>query len=202
MNNCYVCGHPLTGACVGTDPKLMRHAACLPDDRGVLSEQEAAHEYGPSLTLPEMILPEPPAGEDFAAFGIPPKPPRILGVPGQIVDLPPDSVAAADLTHRMETFGLLEPAETPSHPDPLLAARGDRYGAFLDNAAISQALKGIMRSHAGWGKLDPDMREALEQACLKISRILCGDPSYADNWIDIAGYATRVADRLGKGEPS
>jgi hypothetical protein len=30
----------------------------------------------------------------------------------------------------------------------------------------------------------------------KVARILNGDPNYADNWIDIAGYATLVADRL------
>jgi len=30
----------------------------------------------------------------------------------------------------------------------------------------------------------------------KIGRILNGDPNYADSWIDIAGYAKLVADRL------
>lgn len=32
----------------------------------------------------------------------------------------------------------------------------------------------------------------------KIGRILNGDPNYADSWIDIAGYAKLVADRLEK----
>ena len=31
---------------------------------------------------------------------------------------------------------------------------------------------------------------------VKISRILTGDPSHADNWHDIAGYATLVERRL------
>ena len=30
----------------------------------------------------------------------------------------------------------------------------------------------------------------------KVGRILNGDPNYADSWIDIAGYAKLVADRL------
>lgn len=30
----------------------------------------------------------------------------------------------------------------------------------------------------------------------KIARILNGDPDYVDNWVDIAGYAKLVADRL------
>ena len=34
----------------------------------------------------------------------------------------------------------------------------------------------------------------------KIARIMNGDPNYADNWIDIAGYATLVANRLEKME--
>jgi hypothetical protein len=32
----------------------------------------------------------------------------------------------------------------------------------------------------------------------KIGRILNGDPHYADSWVDIAGYAKLVADRLEK----
>ena len=31
--------------------------------------------------------------------------------------------------------------------------------------------------------------EALEMIAHKIARILSGDADYADNWVDIAGYA-------------
>jgi len=41
-----------------------------------------------------------------------------------------------------------------------------------------------------------DQQEALDMICHKIGRILNGDPDYADNWHDIAGYAQLVADRL------
>ena len=99
----------------------------------------------------------------------------------------------ADQQHQAETFGPLAPDQ---HADPLLADRGARYGAFKDNAALSQALKAVMRSGPKWEALDPDMKEALEMSAHKISRILCGDPHYDDSWVDIAGYATRVADRL------
>jgi hypothetical protein len=44
--------------------------------------------------------------------------------------------------------------------------------------------------------LDNDQIEALEMIFSKLARILNGDPNYADSWIDIAGYATLVADRL------
>jgi hypothetical protein len=32
--------------------------------------------------------------------------------------------------------------------------------------------------------------------CHKIGRIVNGDPDYFDSWIDVAGYAQLVADRL------
>ncbi len=101
-------------------------------------------------------------------------------------------MSAADQA-RAETFGPLDPGQ---HADPLLAARGARYGAFRVNAAISQALKAQMRATPNWANLAPDMKEALEMVAHKISRILAGDPNYDDSWVDIAGYATRVADRL------
>ena len=99
----------------------------------------------------------------------------------------------ADVQHQAETFAPLPPGH---HADPLLAARGARYGALIDNASISQALKAQMRACPKWAALDADMKEALEMVAHKISRILAGDPHYDDSWVDIAGYATRVADRL------
>jgi len=53
-----------------------------------------------------------------------------------------------------------------------------------------------------WHELDADQQEALEMIAHKIARILNGDPNYVDSWVDIAGYAKLVADRLAKGEPT
>lgn len=44
--------------------------------------------------------------------------------------------------------------------------------------------------------MPPDMGVALDMICHKLARIAVGDINYVDNWIDIAGYATLVADRL------
>lgn len=79
-----------------------------------------------------------------------------------------------------------------------LTDRGSRYGKFEGHAEIAQRLKAIMRVYeAERGcDLDPDQREALEMIAHKIARILNGDPNYADSWIDIAGYAQLIADRL------
>lgn len=100
--------------------------------------------------------------------------------------------------HRMENKVLDKQIQSGLHANPLLAERGARYGAFVDNAIISQAIKAQMRRAPKWSALDPDMKEALEMVAHKISRILAGDPYYDDSWVDIAGYATRVADRLKK----
>ena len=80
--------------------------------------------------------------------------------------------------------------------DEILAERGKVYGDFAGHSIIAQALKDVMRSTAGWGRLAPDMREALEMDAHKIARTLNGDPTCADNWNDSAGYMKLVGNRL------
>lgn len=77
-----------------------------------------------------------------------------------------------------------------------LTQRGTTYGLFADHAAISQALKAVMHRTPGWSDLAPDQREALEMVQHKIARILNGNPDYVENFRDIAGYSTLVAERL------
>lgn len=83
-----------------------------------------------------------------------------------------------------------------------LAERGKRYGKFTEHARITWALKRVIhdeiirRGKAGERCFAPDQVEALHMIAHKIGRILNGDPDYADSWVDIAGYAKLVADRL------
>lgn len=84
--------------------------------------------------------------------------------------------------------------------DETLAQRHATYGAFKDNAQCAQSLKQLMRTMPGWGELDYDQCEALEMIASKISRILGGNPDYADSWRDIAGFAKLIEDRLTKGK--
>jgi hypothetical protein len=77
-----------------------------------------------------------------------------------------------------------------------LSERGARYGTFVGHAKVTQDLKSIMHTHAGWQKLADDQKESLEMVAHKIGRILNGDPNYDDSWVDIAGYTKLVADRL------
>lgn len=80
----------------------------------------------------------------------------------------------------------------------VLEERGSRYGPFISHAEITQRLKTVAHQFANerGTKLVVDQAEALDMIFHKIGRILNGDPNYADSWVDIAGYAKLVADRL------
>ena len=84
--------------------------------------------------------------------------------------------------------------------DKTLEERGSRYGEFINHAIITQSLKGIIYSALTQQQkqLPPDMNEALDMICHKIGRIVNGDPTYVDSWVDIAGYAQLVVNRLQK----
>ena len=73
-----------------------------------------------------------------------------------------------------------------------LDERGERYGKFSNHAELSQKLKQAMKEKATWWNLSPSQQVSLEMIAHKIARILNGDPNYADNWHDIAGYATLI----------
>ena len=87
-----------------------------------------------------------------------------------------------------------------SDVDAVLDERGARYGDYDKQAMIGQQLKGVVSSHLRIGELIYEdycvVSEALDMICVKMARILNGDPTYADNWVDIAGYAKLVADYL------
>ena len=79
-----------------------------------------------------------------------------------------------------------------------LAERGKRYGSFTGHAEITQRLKLIIDAelHVRRKLLAHDQQEALDMICHKIGRIINGDANYDDSWVDIAGYAQLVVDRL------
>lgn len=85
----------------------------------------------------------------------------------------------------------------------VLEQRGGRYGRFDAHAEVTQTLKAVFRARMGekWDRLADDQKEALEMIAHKLGRIINGDPDYADSWVDIAGYAKLVADRLEGGQP-
>jgi hypothetical protein len=80
--------------------------------------------------------------------------------------------------------------------EDVLVERGKRYGNYLEQTKISDALTTALVDGAGDKRLETDQEDALFMICVKMARIINGDPDYADNWRDIAGYATLVAERL------
>lgn len=80
----------------------------------------------------------------------------------------------------------------------VLTERGNRYGKFTGHAEVTQMLKTVVATALAKRNktLAPDQQEALDMICHKMGRIINGDPDYDDSWVDIAGYAQLVADRL------
>lgn len=85
----------------------------------------------------------------------------------------------------------------------VLNERAKNYGTFYDLASLAQGLKNTLMAHLQQQnkQLVVDQQEALEFILSKIARIANGDHNYVDNWVDIAGYAQLIAERLqGKGK--
>lgn len=96
-----------------------------------------------------------------------------------------------------EVDAVPQPVPTES-VDAVLDSRGGEYGKFVDGAGLMQSIKRLLAAHAE--KHDKtfadDQWEALEMIVHKMGRIVNGNPNKIDHWVDIAGYATLVADRL------
>ena len=82
--------------------------------------------------------------------------------------------------------------------DAILDDRAQDYGKFIEGAEIMQMLKRIVHNYieARGTKLAFDQREAIDMIIHKLGRIINGNPDKVDTWVDIAGYAKLVADRL------
>lgn len=82
--------------------------------------------------------------------------------------------------------------------DETLDERAKDYGTFKDGAALMQGIKRLLADHAAKHNktFTDDQWEALEMIVHKMARIVNGNPDKVDSWVDIAGYATLVADRL------
>ena len=81
-----------------------------------------------------------------------------------------------------------------------LKTRGSRYGDFKDNARLTSDFMATIRQADAESNnmMDYVQEEALQIICQKIARICNGDPTYNDNWHDIAGYATLIDNYLNK----
>lgn len=79
-----------------------------------------------------------------------------------------------------------------------LEERGSRYGSFSDNARITQSLMQVIETAPNYNALSVEHLEATHMIFHKIARMVCGDPMYADNPHDIAGYAKLLEDFINE----
>ncbi|WP_395147184.1 DUF6378 domain-containing protein [Moraxella atlantae] len=80
--------------------------------------------------------------------------------------------------------------------DEILKERGNNYGSFHDNALVSQTFKRVIRLGANYHNLSYCQKEALDMILHKISRIINGNETYLDSWVDIVGYSQLVIDEM------
>ena len=78
----------------------------------------------------------------------------------------------------------------------VLNERGSRYGAFSRNARMTQNLKHVLHEVTIKEPLPDYQQEAIDMIFHKIARVVCGDRTYEDNWVDIIGYAELALNEL------
>ena len=78
----------------------------------------------------------------------------------------------------------------------ILAERGNTHGDFNKSSSLVQSMKSNARHSATLENvyLSAAQWEALDNIFGKIGRIVCGDPSHIDSWVDIQGYAKLAED--------
>ena len=82
--------------------------------------------------------------------------------------------------------------------EAVLVDRGGKYGEYSRHAKLSQEFKKVMKHSSNWLTLNESMKESLEMIVHKMARILNGDPTHADSWVDISGYSTLIIKELNK----
>ena len=105
---------------------------------------------------------------------------------------PAQQSAAGSAPQAIEMF------DFPDQVDETLDARAVEYGKFIEGAEVMQMLKRVVLNALNNRDktLAHDQAEAMDMIIHKIGRIVNGNPDVVDHWLDIAGYAKLVADRL------
>jgi hypothetical protein len=116
-------------------------------------------------------------------------------------ELSPELKAALEKDATRRSRGFAQPVESGSSSfgvDGILDQRHRTHGTFMDVAGCSQVLKETIQLflEAGDKTLAADQQESLDLICTKIARVVCGDADHTDTWLDIAGYAQLIVDRL------
>lgn len=115
----------------------------------------------------------------------------------------PEQIAQAGLAdgtvqYDDERVPVSDEVQTEAEVDEILNARAKNYGKFIEGAEIMQMTKRLVHNYIEQRgtAMAFDQLEAIDMIIHKLGRIINGNPDHLDNWVDIAGYATLVVDRL------
>jgi hypothetical protein len=89
----------------------------------------------------------------------------------------------------------MDNGKMPDVNDTLKERKG-QHGEYSENAAMSQALFRQLCKGSSFDDCSDDQKESLKYICMKLTRIVCGDPNHPDHWHDIGGYAKLSEDRI------
>lgn len=84
--------------------------------------------------------------------------------------------------------------------EDVIKTRQGTHGEYADSARVMQAIKRAVREGAGYDDLPDIMKESLDMLAHKMGRIVTGNPSFHDHWVDISGYATLIIQRTDDGK--
>lgn len=79
--------------------------------------------------------------------------------------------------------------------ETILVERAKTHGDFSEHAKVTGAIKRAMALGEKWNSLSDEQQESLSMIAHKMGRIIAGNPSVKDHWMDISGYAILVAKR-------
>ena len=107
-------------------------------------------------------------------------------------------LADGTLQYDDERVPVSDDVQTEAEIDEVLNARAKNYGKFIEGAEIMQMTKRLVHNYIEQRgtAMAFDQLEAIDMIIHKLGRIINGNPDHLDNWVDIAGYATLVVDRL------
>lgn len=119
-----------------------------------------------------------------------------LGIP--LETFVKSGIANGTLQYDDERVPVSDDVQTEAEIDEVLNARAKNYGKFIEGAEIMQMTKRLVHNYIEQRgtAMAFDQLEAIDMIIHKLGRIINGNPDHLDNWVDIAGYATLVVDRL------
>lgn len=94
-------------------------------------------------------------------------------------------------------LGLVHQAkESVNELDNVLIHRSGTHGDYRKNAEYTMDVLGVLNRYGKLDNLPNEMRLALTMIAHKMGRIVNGDATFEDHWVDIQGYSQCVLDAM------